>query len=477
MKTYSLCIKDAKSTKQYSEINSPYSGELVAKVEKANSDAIEQALENGKNYFQSVMKKMPAHVRAQILYDVAKKMHENFDELAMTISLEGGKPLKDALIEVKRAINTTKMSGDEALNLKGDVISMDRSAGTEHHIAYTYREPVGSVLAISAFNHPLNLACHQICTAFAAGNTVLFKPATQTPISSLKLYEFFIQSGLPEGVINIVTASGSETNQLVEDSRIAFVTFIGGEDVGWNISRITQPGVRVALEHGGTGTAILDKSADLETSIPSIVKGAFYHAGQVCVSTQILYIHEEVYNQVVKLLIEKIKKLKTGDPTNDQTDVGPLINPKEIQRIENWLKEAVAEGGEILAGGKRLDHNCLEPTLIQSVSDDMQIVCKEIFGPVLVLRKYSDLNKTIKQINNSVYSFQASIYTENINIANYAAKEVEAKAFMINDSTAFRVDWMPFGGKKYSGMGVGGIRYSILDMTEEKLIVTKIKQG
>ena len=472
MKEYELRIKDAQKTNNKYEIKSPYDKNTIAIVKKADKNSIEQALKNIDEQ-KSLMKKMPAYQRADILYKVADQIKENLDELAKIIAKEGGKPYKDAFIEASRAVNTTKMSADEALQLNGEQITMDRSKGTENHTAFTIREPVGSVLAISAFNHPLNLACHQLCTAFAAGNTIIFKPASQTPISAIKLYDYFIKAGCPEGVINIVVASGSETNQMVTDNRINFITFIGSAEVGWNLQRIVNPGVRIALELGGTGTAILDKDTDLNTSIPGIVKAAYYHAGQVCVSTQILYVHEDIYDKAIKIIINMVKELKTGDPLDKHTDIGPLISDTEVNRVGDWVKDALDKGAKIALGGKKLTNNCFEPTILLDVTDDMKVVKEEVFGPVLSIKRYSDLNFVINQINNTQYAFQSAIYSKNIDKCIYVAKNIDAKACMINDSTAFRVDWMPFGGKKTSGMGVGGVRHSIYDMTDEKLIVMK----
>ena len=475
MKTYPLHIHIAQPTDTYNEIKSPFTGEIIARVEKANTTSLALALLNAERSFQKTMRKMPAYQRADILYKVADLIRKNHEDLSIIIASEGGKPLKDARAEVTRAINTTKMSGDETLQLNGEQISMDRSSGTEKHLAFTIREPVGPVLAISAFNHPVNLICHQVCTAIAAGNSVIVKPASQTPISALKICGYFREAGLPDGVINVATCSGSETNQLIESSTIRFITFIGGADVGFSLLKKIQPGVRVALEHGGTGTAILDEKADIEYAIPNIVRAAFYHAGQVCVSSQILYIHESIYDKVLPTLITKTKALNVGNPTSDQTDVGPLISSRDVSRIQQWVQEAISQGANVLCGGELLNNNCYAPTLLENVSDSMKVIKEEIFGPVLCVRKYKRIESVIQKINSTPYAFQNAIYTQDIDLAISTAREIETKACMINESSAFRVDWMPFGGKKTSGLGVGGVKPSILDMTEEKLIVMNIR--
>ncbi|MCB0339729.1 MAG: aldehyde dehydrogenase family protein, partial [Bdellovibrionales bacterium] len=475
---YPLHIANARATNKYVSIHSPFSGEIVGEVEKADSAALEQSLQNAESVFRKAMRNMPAFKRAEILNRVADQIDDRHEELSLTIAKEGGKPLKDARVEVTRASNTTRVCAQEALQLRsGEQISMDRAAGSENHLAFTMRQPIGPVLAISAFNHPLNLMCHQMCTAFAAGNSVVAKPASQTPLSSLKLAQMFDEAGAPSGSINVVTASGAETNTLVEDSRVRFITFIGGENVGWDIRKKASPGTRIALEHGGTATALVGSSASLSKTVPSIIRGAFYHAGQVCVSTQIVYAHTSLVDELQSQLISGIKSLKTGDPTDPQTDVGPLISSQDANRVCDWIKEAVDAGASVHTGGSLIENNCYLPTLLTNTNKEMKVCSREIFGPALVLKKYTDLNATIEEINLSPYSFQAAMYTQDIDEAFHTAQQIDTKAFMINDSTAFRVDWMPFAGAKSSGLGIGGVRYSMLEMSEEKLIVTKLLQS
>ncbi|MBI4360060.1 MAG: aldehyde dehydrogenase family protein [Candidatus Jacksonbacteria bacterium] len=456
------------------EIKNPYDGSVVGSVELSDAKDIEQILDRADHSFKTIMRKIPAWERAAILYKVAGLIQGNLEALALTISREGGKPLKDARAEATRAVNTIKMSGDEALQLNGEQISMDRAKGSEGNVAFTLREPVGTVLAISAFNHPLNLMCHQIATAIAGGNTVIAKPASQTPLCALKLAEFFKKAGLPKGCLNMVVASGKDIDAIIGDSRIAFVNFIGGEDVGWDMRRKIAPGTRIALEHGGTGAAILTESADIDGAIPTIIKGAFYHAGQVCVSLQNLYVHESLFDAVISRIKTETEKLVTGDPTDEKTDVGPLINEEALRRIDEWVKQAISDGARVLTGGTTLPNNCYAPTVLANTSRKMQVVCNEIFGPVLNVIPYRDLSKTIDEINESRYSFQAAVYAKNIDIALNTARKLQCTACIINNSPSFRVDWMPFGGAKHSGLGVGGIKYSIRDVTAEKLVVMRI---
>lgn len=456
------------------EIKNPYDGSIVGSVETANREAIEEALTHADRAFKTVMRAIPAWERAAILYKVAGLIRENVESLALTIAREGGKPLKDARVEATRAVNTVKMSGDEALQLNGEQITMDRAKGNENVLAFTLREPVGVVLAISAFNHPLNLMCHQVATAIAGGNTVIAKPASQTPLCALKLAEFFKHAGLPEGCLNVVVASGKEIDAVIGDPRIAFVNFIGGEDVGWEMRKKIAPGTRIALEHGGTGTAILTESADIDAALPTIIKGAFYHAGQVCVSLQNLYVHESVFDRVLQRIKTETEKLITGDPTDEKIDVGPLITAAARERIDEWVQQAVAESARVETGGKILPHNCYTPTVLTNLKRTMPVVCSEVFGPVLNVISYRDLEKTIDEINESRYSFQAAVYAKDINVALNTARRLQCTACIINNSPAFRVDWMPFGGAKHSGLGVSGIKYSIRDVTQEKLVVVKL---
>lgn len=471
MQTLLLKIKDAKSTNNFKDIHSPYSGEVIAKMEIADENAIEQALVNSEKYYTTIMKNMPAHVRANILYKVANQLKENLEDLALTIAKEGGKPLTDAKAEITRAINTIETCAMVALSIHGEEIRMDRTEKGNNHIAFTIKQSIGPVLAISAFNHPVNLIAHQLGTAFAAGNTVLLKPASTTPISAYKMVEFFENAGLDKGVISFLSISGSDTDKIVSDKRIKFISFIGSSKVGWEIRRKANNGVRMDFEHGGTAVCTVDKSANLDNSIPIIAKHAFYHAGQVCVSTQNVFVHSEIYDDFLKRFITETKKLKTGDPTDSKTDVGPLITSEEVERVQEWVAESVKDGAKIELGFESIGNQCITPAIITNVNPEMKIFKEEIFGPVVNILKFDDLQEPIDAINDNQYCFQDSIFAQDIDVALHYAKSVSTKAVMINEGTAFRVDWMPFGGTKDSGLGFGGVKYSIEDMMEEKMIM------
>ncbi len=471
---FDIKVYGASPTGNYREVRSPYDGRTVGKVEVPDEQGIEQAIVNAVNYFGSDMRRMPAYRRAEILYAVAEMLRRDHEMLAHLIAAEGGKPVKDARVEVTRAANTVKMSGDEALRLNGEQLTMDRAKGSENHIAFTVKQPLGAVLAISAFNHPINLICHQVATAFAAGNTVIVKPASNTPLSCLQIYKYFIKAGLPEGIINVLPVAGSKIEPLISDHRIRFVTFIGSAEIGWKIPKLVAPGTGYALEHGGTAVAVVDSDADLSRAVPGIIKGAFYHAGQVCVSTQNVFVHEDLYASVKEMLQKATENLITGDPNHELTDVGPIISEGELLRVLGWLDEAKSMGAKVLTGGNRVN-NCIEPTIVENTDYGMKIMNSEVFGPVMNINVYTDLKEVISKCNATPFSFQNAIYSRDIDKAMHFALEIDSKAVVINDSTAFRVDWMPFGGAKESGFRSGGIKYSIEDVTEEKLILIKRK--
>ncbi|MCI5065906.1 aldehyde dehydrogenase family protein, partial [bacterium] len=456
-------------------LSSPYSGKSLGSFEQAEEEDVERALSNATRSFQQEMKRMPAYKRADILYRLARLVEEQHEVFAQRIALEGGKPLRDSRLEVSRAVNTIKMSGDEALQLNGETITMDRAPGSENCLAYTIRMPVGPVLAISAFNHPLNLICHQVCTAFAAGNTVIVKPASQTPLSCFALIELFYEAGASEEAISLVAVPGARAEQLVKDARIRFLNFIGGEDVGWELRRGVAPGVRVALEHGGTGTAIIAQDGDLERAVPALTRASFYHAGQVCVSTQRIFVHESQYEAAKSRFAKAASELQVGDPSDPDTEVGPLIRKEEVERVHRLVQSAADVGAEVLCGGKALERQCYAPTVLANTNGNMEVVSREVFGPVVALQSFRELEAVYEELNESPYSFQTALYTDNIDTAHAAARKIETRALLLNESTAFRVDWMPFGGGKRSGLGVGGTRHAVHEMSEERLVVVRVE--
>ncbi len=416
---------------------------------------------------------IPLHERIAILERAKKLVNERRQKLALDAATEGGKPLKDSLVEIDRACNGIGVAIKEISHLHGKEIPMNLTKSSEGRMAYTRRDPRGVVIAISAFNHPFNLIIHQVITAVAAGCPVIVKPAKTTPISCKNLVEILYEAGLPKDWCRWIVCANDVAEALVSDKRTSFLTFIGSGRVGWSLRSKLPPGATCALEHGGAAPVIFDSSADLEKAVPLLAKGGFYHAGQVCVSVQRIFAHKDIAKKLCDKLVDAAKKLKVGDPTNIETEVGPLILPKEVDRVHNWVTSAVKDGGELLCGGKKISDTCYEPTIIYNPPKDAKVSKSEIFGPVVCIYPYDNLDEAIKEANDVEFAFQAAIFSQNLDNTFKAIERLEGLAIMVNDHTAFRVDWMPFGGYKTSGLGVGGIGHTITDMTIEKMFVIK----
>ncbi|WP_316929415.1 aldehyde dehydrogenase family protein [Indibacter alkaliphilus] len=402
-------------------------------------------------------------------------MQERIEDLTKIAAGEGGKPYQDSKVEVLRAINGVKIAAEEIAGLAGEQIPMGLTEASVGRIAFTTREPIGVVVSVSAFNHPVNLIIHQTITAFAAGCPVIVKPASTTPLSCKALMDIFKEAGVPDGWIQMILVDNDGAEKLVTDKHVNYLSFIGSAKVGWWLKSQLAPGTRCALEHGGAAPVIVEPDADLEEMIPGLVKGGFYHAGQVCVSVQKIFVHESIAKKVADTIAEKAKKLKVGDPLDKETEVGPLILPKEVDRVEKWVTEAEKEGAEILCGGKRISETCYAPTVLWNPDHQSKVSQEEIFGPVVCIYSYSDREEAIKLANSLEYHFQAAVFTKDLDIALDTVQKLNATAVMVNEHTAFRVDWMPFGGRDASGEGLGGIPYSMHEMTREKLMVIKSK--
>jgi acyl-CoA reductase-like NAD-dependent aldehyde dehydrogenase len=407
------------------------------------------------------------------LEKVADLMKERVEELTQTAAREGGKPYKDSKVEVHRAINGIQIANEEISQLKGEQIPMGLTEASANRLAFTMREPIGVVLSISAFNHPLNLIVHQTITAFAAGCPVIIKPAANTPLSCLAFMDILKEAGLPEGWIQCVVCDNEVAELMVTDKRVNYLSFIGSANVGWYLKTKVARGTRVALEHGGVAPVIVEKDADLDEMLPLLAKGGFYHAGQVCVSVQRVFVHEDIAEEVAKRLAELAGKLKVGDPMDEATEVGPLISIDEVDRVEEWVREAEENRGKILCGGKKLSDTCYAPTVVFNPPQEVQLSREEVFGPVVCVYPYSDREEAIRLANDMEYHFQAAVFTKNIDTAFDCVDKLNATAVMVNDHTAFRVDWMPFGGRDASGEGMGGIPYSMHEMTRLKMMVFK----
>lgn len=457
------------------KILSPFDQSLIKEIPLVGKAEAENALKTAYSLFQDRSKWIPAHERIAILERTAEIMKARIEELTKTAAQEGGKPYVDSKIEVFRAINGVKIATEYIGHLKGEEIPMGLTKASEGRLAFTTREPIGVVVSISAFNHPLNLIVHQVITAVAAGCPVIVKPALTTPLSCFALIDILKEASLPEGWCQLINCDNETAEYLITDKRVNYFSFIGSAKVGWYLSSKLAPGTRCALEHGGAAPVIVEPDADFDEMLPALLKGGFYHAGQVCVSVQRVFVHESICESLANQLAEMASNLVVGDPLDEKTEVGPLILPREVDRVEEWVNEAVDQGAKLLCGGKRISETCYEPTVLLNPPANVRVSIDEIFGPVVCVYSYSDRDKAIEIANSLDVHFQASVFTKDLDIALDTVKKLNATAVMVNDHTAFRVDWMPFGGRDSSGIGMGGIQYSMHEMTREKLMVIKSK--
>lgn len=455
------------------EVRSPYDQSLIKKIPFVGKVEVEKALTTAYDLFKDQSKWIPAHERIAILESTAEIMKSRIEELTKTAAQEGGKPYQDSKVEVLRAINGVKLAAEHISQLKGEQIPMGLTKASENRIAFTTREPIGVVSSISAFNHPLNLIIHQSVTAIATGCPVIIKPALTTPLSCLVFVQILEEAGLPAGWCQAIICENEAAEQLVTDSRVNYFSFIGSAKVGWYLRSKLSEGTRCALEHGGAAPVIVEKDVNLEEILPPLLKGGFYHAGQVCVSVQRIFAQESICKELANQLAEMASKLIVGDQMNEKTEVGPLILPREVDRVEEWVNEAVTAGAKLLCGGRRISDTCYEPTVLLNPPLDVRMSTSEVFGPVVCVYSYADREKVIEIANSLDVHFQASVFTKDLDIALDCVKKLNATAVMVNDHTAFRVDWMPFGGRDSSGIGMGGIQYSMHEMTREKLMVIK----
>jgi acyl-CoA reductase-like NAD-dependent aldehyde dehydrogenase len=455
------------------KVTNPYNGKLIQEIPLNSTGDVDAALDKAHDLFNNQNHWMAAHKRIEILEKVVEIMQQMVEELTVLAASEGGKPYMDSKVEVLRAINGVKLGAEHIAHLNGEQIPMGLTPASDNRLAFTMREPIGIVASVSAFNHPLNLIVHQTIPAIAAGCPVIIKPARSTPLSCLKLVEIFKQAGLPDGWCTALVLDNKDASRLIEDERVNFFSFIGSGKVGWWLNSRLSAGTRSALEHGGAAPVIVEADANIEPMIDSLVKGGFYHAGQVCVSVQRIYVQDSICEKVAKLIAEQAKNLVVGDQMDKNTEVGPLIQPSEVDRIEQWVNEAKDSGGTILCGGQRISDSCYQPTVILNPAEDTNVSKFEIFGPVVCVYSYKNLHEAIDRANGLPLAFQAAVFTENLNTSLEAVKKLNATAVMVNDHTAFRVDWMPFGGRDASGIGMGGIPYSMEEMTRIKMMVIK----
>lgn len=473
----SLMVPGAKSGGEPKSVTAPFDGSVIATVDCAGADAAEHALEVAYGLFRNRDGWLSVATRIAILERTAVLMTECRQDLATDAAREGGKPLIDSLVETDRAIDSVRICVETLRTQGGTMIPMGISNASAGRLAFTQHEPIGVVLAFSAFNHPLNLIAHQVAPAVATGCPVIVKPAEATPLSCMRFVEILRQAGLPdEWCQAMVTRDHDVASSLASDPRVGFFSFIGSGRVGWMLRSKLAPGTRCALEHGGAAPVIVAADADLDAVLPLLTKGGFYHAGQVCVSVQRVYAHRDIVGKLADGLAASADALRVGDPMRDDTEVGPLIRAAEVSRVDEWVKEAVDGGARLLCGGRVVSKSCYAPTVLLDPPADARVSTEEIFGPVVCVYTFDDLDEAIMRANGLPFVFQAAVFTKDLNTALRAARRLDAAAVMVNEHTAFRVDWMPFAGLRESGLGVGGIPYTMKEMQAEKMVVIRSQE-
>jgi glyceraldehyde-3-phosphate dehydrogenase (NADP+) len=455
------------------EVRSPYDNDLVAVVHRAGPDDIERAIAGAERAFHTT-RKLPSWKREQILEGISAGILARREELARTIAQEAGKPIKAARVEADRAAFTFRVAAEESKRIYGEIVALDWLPGNENRTAHVRRVPLGPIAGISPFNFPLNLVAHKIAPALAAGNPIVLRPASQTPITAIKLGEIILEAGWPEEAIAIVPSSTADASPLVEDDRIKLLTFTGSPAVGWSL-KPRAGRKRVTLELGGNAAVIVHADADADFAAERVTWGGTVQAGQTCISVQRVYAHESL-DGFTDDLARRFKELKVGDPLDDDTDVGPLIDSDNADRVEAWLKEAVDAGAEVVTGGGR-DGNVVEPTLLTNLREDLRVSCEEVFAPLVGVYSYSDVSDAIARAGNSSFGLQAGLFTNDLRVIDKAFDEIDVGGLMVNDVSTFRVDHMPYGGVKSSGSGREGLRYAIEEMTELKLLTFNSRGG
>ncbi|SFO94758.1 aldehyde dehydrogenase family protein [Salibacterium halotolerans] len=447
-----------------------YTGEKWAETSKASKADVDEAAASAQKAFRQAFS---PYARYEVLQKTARLMRENQEELAAILVAEVGKPVKESCGEVTRAALTMEISAEEAKRMHGEGVPVEAAPGSENRQAFTKHVPVGVIAAITPFNVPLNLVCHKVGPAVAAGNSVVLKPASTTPLSALRLAELMEEAGLPAGRLNVVTGSGSQIGDwLCENQDIDMYTFTGSPETGRKLKE--NAGLRnVALELGNNSAAVVHHDADIEAAAKACAQKSFNNAGQVCISVQRIYVHHNVYDTFLETLKQETESLKTGDPSEETTDVGPMISEEEAVRIEQWVAEAAAHGAEIQTGGKR--HGPVyEPTVLTNIQDDMKVCKEEAFGPIVAVDAYTTTDEVTARVNDSDYGLQAGVFTNSLEFAMKASEEMEVGGLIINDTPGYRVDHMPYGGVKKSGNGKEGPKYAIEEMTEERLVVLNL---
>ncbi len=450
------------------DVENPYDASVVDTVPKGSADDVNRAIEIAQRGYE-INRDMPVHQRISILKKAADLMQERYDDLARTIASEGSKTIKEASKEVGRAINTMTISAEEARRINGETLPFDSAEGSENRVGYYYRFPIGIIAAITPFNDPLNLVAHKLGPAIAGGNSVVLKPATVTPLSALKLAECLLDAGLPGEVLSVITGYGSEIGpSLVSDERVRMVSFTGGVEAGKTIA--SMAGLKkIGMELGSNSPVIVMADCDMENAVESCVSGSFWAVGQNCIGVQRIYIQEGIYNEFRDRFVERTKQYKTGFQLDEDTDMGPMINEVEAIRVMEWIEEAKDLGASLLTGGSR-EGSLVQPTVFENMPAAAKLDCEEIFGPVVSLYPVKDLDTAIERSNSVNFGLHGAIFTQDLNQAFYAIKKMDVGGIMVNDSTDYRIDLMPFGGVKHSGLGREGIKFALQEMTEPKVV-------
>ena len=452
------------------EVTNKYTGEAFATIAQAGEEDVTRAAAAARKSFQTV--KLSPYQRYEILLKASNLLLQREDEIAKILCQEAGKPISESRGEIKRSAITFEVAAEEAKRIHGEMVPVEAAPGSENRMAFTIRVPVGVVCAITPFNFPVNLVAHKVAPAVAAGNTLILKPTQETPVVAAKIVEILLEAGLPGGHINLLFGSGTHIGEaLIRNQDINFYSFTGSSSVGERIRNTI--GIRkCTLELGSNSAVIVHKDApDLKEAAFLCAQKSFINAGQVCISVQRIYVHNEIYEEFLNEMKSYTEKLVVGDPMDEKTNIGPMINEKEAERIDRWVKEAISQGAKLVAGGERIGKSAYKPTILTDGKRDMKVVCMETFAPVVTVMPYSDIDEAIKNTNDSQFGLQAGIFTSNVNTAFKAAREIETGGVIINDTAMYRADAMPYGGIKRSGTGKEGPKYVIEEMTEEKIIV------
>jgi len=452
------------------EVTNKYTGEVATKVAMADADTIDKAIAAAQQA-QPAMAALAPYERQAVLEHCVKRFTERADELAKALCIEAGKPIKDAKGEVTRLIDTFKIAAEESVRINGETVNLEISARAKGYQGMTKKVPIGPCSFISPFNFPLNLAAHKVAPAIAAGCTFVLKPASRTPIGALIIGEVLAETDLPKGAFSILPCSRDGADLFTTDERLKLLSFTGSPDVGWALK--AKAGKKpVVLEPGGNAACVVDEDADIEDAIERVIVGAYYQSGQSCISVQRLLVHRNIYDEFKTRYVEKVKGLVSGDPSNEDTFIGPMISEGEAERLHSWIEEAKDKGAAVLCGGTR-NGAMLDATVMENVPKDCDASAEEAFGPLSILVPFDDFDEALKEVNNSRYGLQAGVFTRDIYKAHQAWNELEVGGVVIGDVPSWRVDNMPYGGVKDSGLGREGIRYAIEDMSETRLMVIR----